>query len=75
MVSSVTTLGYIVMTILHHWPWGWRTTFRKEILIYISSTRRHIDLRNFLTEIPAKFNPKYAQKIFHRKRLTICVVL
>lgn len=25
MVSSITTLGYLVMTILHHWPWGgWR---------------------------------------------------
>jgi len=30
MVSSVTTLGYIVMTILYHWPWGgWRTAVRK----------------------------------------------
>lgn len=26
MVSSVTTLGYLVMTLLYHWPWGgWRT--------------------------------------------------
>ena len=25
MVSSVTTLGYLVMTVLYHWPWGgWR---------------------------------------------------
>ena len=30
MVSSVTTLGYMVMTILYHWPWGgWRTSIRK----------------------------------------------
>lgn len=30
MVSSVTTLGYIVMTILYHWPWGgWRVAVRK----------------------------------------------
>lgn len=30
MVSSVTTLGYIVMTVLYHWPWGgWRTAVRK----------------------------------------------
>lgn len=30
MVSSITTLGYIVMTILYHWPWGgWRTAVRK----------------------------------------------
>jgi dolichol-phosphate mannosyltransferase len=25
MVSSITTLGYLVMTLLYHWPWGgWR---------------------------------------------------
>jgi len=30
MVSSVTTLGYMVMTILYHWPWGgWRNTYGK----------------------------------------------
>ena len=30
MVSSVTTLGYLVMTILYHWPWGgWRSAIRK----------------------------------------------
>jgi dolichol-phosphate mannosyltransferase len=30
MVSSVTTLGYLVMTILYYWPWGgWRTSIRK----------------------------------------------
>ncbi len=29
MVSSVTTLGYFVMTILFHWPWGgWRVSMR-----------------------------------------------
>jgi dolichol-phosphate mannosyltransferase len=27
MISSVTTLGYLVMTILYYWPWGgWRKT-------------------------------------------------
>lgn len=30
MVSSVTTLGYIVMTLLYHWPWGgWRASVSK----------------------------------------------
>ena len=30
MVSSVTTLGYLVMTMLYHWPWGgWRTSYGK----------------------------------------------
>jgi len=29
MVSSVTTLGYLVMTLLYHWPWGgWRSALR-----------------------------------------------
>jgi len=31
MVSSITTLGYIVMTILYHWPWGgWRSSMKKK---------------------------------------------
>ena len=29
MVSSITTLGYMVMTVLYYWPWGgWRTSYR-----------------------------------------------
>lgn len=29
MVSSVTTLGYMVMALLYHWPWGgWRTAIK-----------------------------------------------
>ena len=31
MVSSITTLGYLVMTLLYHWPWGgWRTSIHKK---------------------------------------------
>mgnify|MGYP006079424717 FL=1 len=31
MVSSVTTLGYLVMTLLYHWPWGgWRSGIKKK---------------------------------------------
>ena len=31
MVGSVTTLGYLVMTVLYHWPWGgWRTSIGKK---------------------------------------------
>jgi len=31
MVSSVTTLGYLVMTILYYWPWGgWRAAIRDQ---------------------------------------------
>ena len=30
MIGSVTTLGYIVMTVLYYWPWGgWRAAVRK----------------------------------------------
>lgn len=31
MVSSITTLGYLVMTLLYHWPWGgWRRSITKD---------------------------------------------
>lgn len=31
MVGSVTTLGYLVMALLYHWPWGgWRTALREK---------------------------------------------
>jgi dolichol-phosphate mannosyltransferase len=30
MVSSITTLGYLVMTLLYHWPWGgWKKGYGK----------------------------------------------
>lgn len=30
MVSSITTLGYLVMTVMYHWPWGgWRSAARR----------------------------------------------
>ena len=30
MVSSVTTLGYMVMTLLYHWPWGgWKDAYKR----------------------------------------------
>ena len=32
MVSSVTTLGYMVLSVLYYWPWGgWRTYYRKKL--------------------------------------------
>ena len=31
MVSSITTLGYLVMSVVYHWPWGgWRTAIKKK---------------------------------------------
>lgn len=31
MVSSITTLGYLVMTLMYHWPWGgWRIAARSK---------------------------------------------
>lgn len=30
MVSSITTLGYLVMTLMYYWPWGgWRVSYRR----------------------------------------------
>ena len=30
MVTSITTLGYLVMTLLYHWPWGgWKNRIKK----------------------------------------------
>lgn len=32
MVSSITTLGYLVMTVLYYWPWGgWRLQFKQRL--------------------------------------------
>jgi dolichol-phosphate mannosyltransferase len=34
MVSSVTALGYLVMTVLYHWPWGgWRRSYRRKLAV------------------------------------------
>lgn len=31
MVSSITTLGYLIMTLLYYWPWGgWRSSIRSK---------------------------------------------
>jgi dolichol-phosphate mannosyltransferase len=31
MISSITTLGYLVMTLMYHWPWGgWRSGARRK---------------------------------------------
>jgi dolichol-phosphate mannosyltransferase len=31
MISSITTLGYIIMAILYHWPWGgWKSKYRRK---------------------------------------------
>ena len=32
MVSSITALGYLVMTLLYHWPWGgWRVGYKRKL--------------------------------------------
>lgn len=42
MVSSVTTLGYLVMTILYHWPWGgWKSVIQKELNSWKTSNDMH----------------------------------
>jgi dolichol-phosphate mannosyltransferase len=42
MVGSITTLGYLIMTILYYWPWGgWRSTFhRTQRAVSVSSDVR-----------------------------------
>lgn len=31
MVTSITTMGYLVMAVLYHWPWsGWRVTYKED---------------------------------------------
>lgn len=44
MVANVTTLGYLVMTLLHYWPWGgWRRSY--------SSPRERITPRPAVTPL------------------------
>lgn len=32
MVTSVTTLGYLILALLYHWPWGgWRRAYKKQL--------------------------------------------
>ena len=38
MVSSITTLGYLTMAVLYHWPFGgWRSTYKNLATIYCKS--------------------------------------
>ena len=38
MVSSITTLGYIIMTVLYYWPWGgWRQASRRRQAALLSA--------------------------------------
>lgn len=38
MVGSITTLGYLVMTLLYHWPWGgWRTSIKNRHMDWSAS--------------------------------------
>ena len=59
MVSSITTLGYFVMALLYHWPWGgWRKTYKN-----LAKTYR---------ESPEMAITKFGKKNF--KRSTICQI-
>ena len=41
MISSITTLGYLVMALLYHWPWsGWRTSVKKNHKNWSASNER-----------------------------------
>jgi dolichol-phosphate mannosyltransferase len=42
MVTSITTLGYFIMAVLYHWPFGgWRRSWPKRIRQYESSQKSH----------------------------------
>ncbi len=42
MVGSITTLGYLVMTILYHWPWGgWRAAAKRKAVPGSEASGRH----------------------------------
>jgi len=44
MVSSITTLGYITMAILYHWPWGgWRCFYKDLAKTYMRSSEEAYD--------------------------------
>lgn len=39
MVSSITTLGYLTMALLYHWPWGgWRRSYKELATSYRESS-------------------------------------
>lgn len=47
MVSSITSLGYLTMALLYHWPWGgWKSQFRGLKKIYLESPEEAIDKFN-----------------------------
>lgn len=59
MVSSITTLGYLTMALLYHWPWsGWRSFYK--------------DLAGIYRESPEAAYKKYARQ--NMKRATICQI-
>ena len=42
MVSSITTIGYLALALLYHWPWGgWRTSIRKRHINWRVSNDTH----------------------------------
>jgi dolichol-phosphate mannosyltransferase len=43
MIGSVTTLGYVVMVILYHWPWGgWRRFYKRLATCYRDSPEKAV---------------------------------
>lgn len=53
MVSSITTLGYLIMAVLYHWPFGgWRSQYKGLAALYRSSAEVGV----------ARFNPRALRK-------------
>ena len=47
MVSSITSMGYIIMAILYHWPFGgWRGQYRGLARLYRRDRQAAIEVYN-----------------------------
>lgn len=59
MVSSITTLGYLTMALLYHWPWGgWRRFYK--------------DLSKMYKDSPEEAVARFSK--FSKKRSSICQI-
>jgi dolichol-phosphate mannosyltransferase len=48
MVSSVTTLGYLIMALLYYWPFGgWLNQYRELRLLYRQDPKQAVDRFNW----------------------------
>jgi len=57
MVSSMTTVGYIIMALLYHWPFGgWKRQYKNLSFIYKKDRMKAIEIyskikNNFINKL------------------------